>query len=68
MFRENYRYFVLTLALVIFSFVPLFLGSGEMANVIASVSALLAMALFVIGFALSTYYHRHDIVNPIHRG
>ena len=74
MYRENYRYFILTsiisvflLALVILSFVSLFLATGSMVNVITSVASLLAMILFVIGFGLSTYYHRHDIVKTFRK-
>ena len=68
MFNENYRHFVITsiaavivFVLVVASIVALFLGQNTPVNIITAVISFLAMALFVIGFGLSTYHHRHDI-------
>ena len=67
-FNENYRYFALTavasvlvLALVIVSFVSLFLSPATPVNIIASSASLAAMILFIVGFGLSLYHHRRDV-------
>ena len=72
MFNENFRYYVLTavasvliLAIVVLSFASMFLSQNPPATIIASTASLVAMVLYVLGFVLTTVYHRQDIKRAI---
>ena len=74
MYNENYRYFVLTAvvatviaALVILTFVSMFVTQTSPSHIIASTASLVAMILYSVGFALSTFHNFGDIKRTLRR-
>ncbi|MBQ4254711.1 MAG: hypothetical protein II721_01775, partial [Bacilli bacterium] len=74
MYNENYRYFVLTAvvatviaALVILTFVSMFVTQTSPSNIIASTASLVAMILYSVGFALSSFHNFSDIKRTLRR-
>ena len=68
MFNEDYRFFILTAIITVIlgvfavlSVVSLFFGKNKPVSIVTAIVSLVAMIFYVVGFALSTHYHKADI-------
>ena len=74
MFNEDYRLYILTavmsvviLGMAVLAFLSLFSGGASTTNIITSITHLVSLSLFVIGFGLATYHNRRDIARTLGR-
>lgn len=68
MCNENYRFFILTAILTIlvsiflgFSIISMFFSEAGPISIVTNVLSVVVMILFIIGFALSSFFHKKDI-------